>query len=96
MARHAWASGRMWEGLVAPSGVVWNAGAEVLSEAALAPADLAAALEVLAEVTEMENAVHAMGAEATGITGQRERARLYGRFLATCAACHDKTGTGDI
>ena len=24
MSRHAWASGRMWEGLIAPSGVVWH------------------------------------------------------------------------
>lgn len=96
MARHAWASGRMWEGLVAPSGVVWDAGAEVLSEAPLAPADLEVDLEVLSEVSELEGEVHTLGAEAVGLAGQKERAQVYGTFLATCAACHDKTGKGRI
>lgn len=92
MARHAWASGRMWEGLVAPSGVIWDGGAEVLSEAPLAPADLQVDLEVLADVSEMEEEVHALGAEAVGLTAQKERAQVYGKFLATCAACHQMTG----
>ena len=96
MARHAWASGRMWEGLIAPSGVVWDGGAEVLSEAPLAPAELSAELDVLAEVSEMEAAVHLMGAEAIGIATQADRARVYGEFLGTCAACHEKTGRGRI
>jgi len=96
MGRHAWASGRMWEGLVAPSGVVWDGGADVLSEAPLAPAELSADIEVLAEVSEMEGAIHAMGAEAIGLTVQEDRAGVYGDFLATCAACHDKTGRGKI
>lgn len=96
MARHAWASGRMWEGLVAPSGVVWDGGAEVLGEAPLAPAELSADLEVLAEVSEMEAAIHSMGSAAVGLTEQEDRARVYGEFLSTCAACHDKTGQGKI
>ncbi len=96
MSRHAWASGRMWEGLIAPSGVVWDGGAEVLSEAPLAPAELSADLEVLAEVSAMEAAVHVMGAEAVGIATQEDRARVYGDFLGTCAACHDRTGQGGM
>jgi hypothetical protein len=96
MGRHVWASGRMWEGLVAPSGVVWDGGAEVLSEAPLAPSELSADLEVLAEVSEMEGAIHQMGADAVGLTLQEDRARIYGNFLSTCAACHDKTGMGKI
>ena len=51
-------------------------------------------LEVLAEVSAMEAAVHVMGAEAVGIASQEDRARVYGEFLGTCAACHDRTGTG--
>jgi len=96
MARHAWASGRMWEGLIASSGIVWDGGAEVLSEAPLAPAELSAELEVLAEVSEMEAAIHSMGAEAVGVSTPRERALLYGEFLGTCAVCHEKTGRGRI
>lgn len=96
MARHAWASGRMWEGLVAPSGVVWDGGAEILSGAPLAPADLPVDLEVLSEVSRLESAVHALGADAIGLATQKERAGVYGKFLATCAACHQKTGIGKI
>ena len=96
MARHVWASGRMWEGLISSSAVVWDGGAEVLSEAPLAPAELSADLDVLAEVSEMEGSVHVMGAEAVGLTDQAERAAVYGKFLATCAGCHEKAGRGSI
>ncbi len=96
MMRHAWASGRMWEGMIVPSGVVWDGGAEVLAEAPLAPSDLSADIEVLAEVSEMEGVVHRLGAEAIGVTSQADRARLYGEFLGTCASCHRKTGRGSI
>ncbi|MGB5302388.1 MAG: hypothetical protein WBP17_04455, partial [Gemmatimonadota bacterium] len=75
---------------------VWDGGAEVLAEAPLAPAELSADLEVLAEVSEMEGAIHAMGAGAVGLTEAEDRARVYGEFLATCAACHERTGRGDI
>lgn len=96
MGRHAWASGRMWEGLIAPSGVSWDEGAEVLKEAPLAPADLPVDLDILAEVSDMEATVHTFGAEAVGLTGQASKARVYGEFLATCASCHTKTGQGGI
>jgi len=96
MGRHAWASGRLWEGLIAPSGVVWDGGAEVLAEAPLSPPDLSADIDVLAEVTRMEGEVHALGAGAVGMTLQEERARVYGELLATCATCHEKTGRGRI
>jgi len=96
MDRHAWASGRMWEGMIAPSDVLWDEGAEVLSEAPLAPAELPVDLDVLADVSEMEASIHSMGAGAVGLTGQKERAGVYGRFLGTCASCHEKTGRGKI
>ncbi len=96
MGRHAWAAGRMWEGMVVPSGVIWDGGAEALAEAPLAPAQLEADLEVLAEVSRMETDVHALGAEALGVTSQQQRAELYGRFLQTCASCHQMTGRGKI
>ena len=96
MSRHAWASGRMWEGMIMPSGVVWDGGAEVLAEAPLAPADIAADIEILAEVSALEESVHALGAEAVGVSTQTARASLYGQFLTTCASCHEKTGRGPI
>jgi len=76
--------------------VIWDEGGDVLAEAPLAPADLPVDLDVLAEVSEMEQAVHALGAESVGLTGQAARARVYGDFLAKCASCHEKTGGGKI
>lgn len=96
MKRHAWASGRLWEGMIMPSGVVWDGGAEALSEAPLAPAEISADIEVLAEVSELEQSVHALGTEAVGMSAPGDRARAYGQFLTTCADCHEKTGRGKI
>ena len=96
MLRHVWASGRMWEGMIMPSGVVWDGGAEVLSEAPLAPAQISADIEVLSEVTALEESVHALGAEAVGMSEQADRARIYGAFLTRCATCHAKTGRSKI
>lgn len=79
-----------------PSGVVWDGGAEVLAEAPLAPAEISADIEVLAEVSALEVSVHALGAEAVGLTEQAARARTFGAFLTTCATCHEKTGRGKI
>jgi mono/diheme cytochrome c family protein len=37
-----------------------------------------------------------LAASAIGLAEQEDRARAYGEFLATCAACHDKTGRGSM
>ena len=96
MLRHVWASGRMWEGMIMPSGVVWDGGAEVLSESPLAPSEISADIEVLAEVSALEESVHALGTGAVGLTEQADRANVYGQFLTSCAACHEKTGQGRL
>jgi cytochrome c553 len=96
MRRHAWAAARMWDGMIVPSGVVWDEGAEALAVAPLTPAQLEVDIEVLADVSAMEAEVHELAATATGITSQGERADLYGRFLGTCASCHQKAGRGTI
>ena len=96
MQRHAWASGRMWEGLLGPSALVWQEGARLLGEAPLAPAQLDAPIEVLSEVSELERRVHALGAQAVEADDQDNRAEIYGRLLGTCARCHRLTGVGSI
>jgi len=96
MSRHAWAAGRLWEGMIVPSGVLWDEGAAALAEAPLTPAQLDVDLEVLADVSAIEAQVHELGATAMGLTPQDERAELYGRFLSTCAACHQKVGRPKI
>ena len=96
MQRHAWASGRMWEGLHGPSVVVWQEGAKVLREEPLAPAELDAPIEVLSEVSELEKRVHDLGAQALEADTQGRRAEIYGQFLGTCVRCHRLTGSGPV
>ncbi|MEZ4421972.1 MAG: hypothetical protein R3E98_01065 [Gemmatimonadota bacterium] len=92
MFGHIWGTDRMWEGLVAPSEPSWSAGARVLALSRLDasavvtdPARQARLRDLEAEVTDV--------AEQAGRTGDGgERARLYGRLLATCAPCHQTLG----
>lgn len=85
MQRHAWATERLWEGLVVPSSEAWNAGAKALSGAPF-PA------EVL-----KQGGVHGRSAandfaklvgKAPGKKTVEERAALYAELLVTCGGCH--------
>ncbi len=89
MARHLWATDRLWEGMVGGSYKPWHDGLEVvagtplpISPATDAPA-LAAQLQALAR--------RALVLQREGAETLDERARLYGEMLVTCAACHAST-----
>jgi mono/diheme cytochrome c family protein len=96
MTRHAWAAGRMWEGLVLPSDDKWTKGAKALEEAPLAPEAVAGTssedVAIRKEVELLAKRCHAIGSKAEGVTDATERANLYGELLATCANCHKLTG----
>lgn len=89
MNRHAWASERLWEGLMAPSDQVWQAGAAALAHApvkapkigAFTPKDFAQSLARLRD----------LGLRASQATSPEERSNIYGLALATCAECHADT-----
>lgn len=87
MARHRWASDRLWEGIMGGADDPWRAGLDVLAAPALewatfAPgrADHATKLRRLA-----------ISARKTKRLGLEARAAAYGEMLATCAACHTAT-----
>jgi hypothetical protein len=90
MLRHQWAAERMWEGLIGPSEVRWSAGAAELAEAPLAPEEILADQSAASRITDLGDQVHALGEQARGIpaTAWGTRSAMYGRFLSTCAACH--------
>jgi len=90
MQRHQWAAERMWEGLIGPSEARWNAGVAELAEAPLASDEILAHESAGPRITELAAQVHALGEQARGIpaTAWDTRSALYGRFLSTCAACH--------
>jgi cytochrome c556 len=93
MQRHVWASGRLWEGLVVPSGEVWQSGATALDEVPLVPEEVTAESQIFAQVKATANHVHELGAAARQAGDGDMRAAVYGEFLATCASCHQATAT---
>lgn len=83
MARHRWATSRMWEGLVGGEADAWREGLDVLAVTPLpaaqaARADLARRLQQLAGDARQRSRTDTLA----------ERARAYGELLATCAGCH--------
>jgi cytochrome c553 len=85
MARHVWASDRLWEGMVGNSDEQWRAGLDVLAAApfpwSAAEGDRVALAKRLQQL--------ATDAKQTQSGDQlRDRARAYGEILTTCAACH--------
>ena len=85
MQRHAWATERLWEGLVVPSSEAWNAGANALSASPFP------------EQIVKQGGVHGRSAasefaklvvKAPTKKKLEERAALYAELLVTCGACH--------
>lgn len=83
MARHLWATDRIWEGLVGDADDSWRAGLDVLAATPLPwktldkdRVPLGKQLQRLAD--DARKASH------------DERARAYGEILVTCAACHSR------
>ncbi|HSD88196.1 MAG TPA: hypothetical protein VLB44_11800 [Kofleriaceae bacterium] len=85
MARHLWATDRLWEAIVGGASEPWQQGLDVL---AAAPLDsplitgdrmtIAKRLQQLAETARMRR----------GNDTAADRVRVYGEMLSTCAACH--------
>lgn len=83
MARHRWATGRMWEGLVGGEVDAWREGLDVLAVTPLPAAqaargDLARRLQQLAGDARQRARTDTLA----------DRARAYGEMLVTCAGCH--------
>lgn len=90
MLRHSWAADRMWEGLIGPSDLAWDAGIAALQEAPLHPDMLADNHSPPQAVVELAAAIHTLGQRGKTTSEPAARARLYGEYLATCAGCHSQ------
>ncbi len=89
MQRHRWAEERMWAGLITSSEEAYEAGAGVLREAALHEGELPGHdTQPDGRLEPITGLVHQLGADAQAAEDWDERANIYGRLLATCAACH--------
>ncbi|CAN5923047.1 hypothetical protein BH11MYX4_BH11MYX4_46500 [soil metagenome] len=89
MARHHWAAARLWDGLMAPSQEAWTKGAEVFTDAPLAP-EAIAAQSVPPEVNELAKRAHAYGQQAHAAKDATARAKAVAEVYATCVGCHTK------
>jgi cytochrome c553 len=88
MARHLWATDRLWEGVVGDSDQSWRAGLDVL--AATPPPWTKADHDREAFARQLQRlATQARRTQATGHLG--DKSRDYGDILATCAGCHALT-----
>lgn len=88
MRRHNWAMNRLWDGLVSNSEVPWHAGADALSDPALAAQDLVPPKRSTPEVQQLAGSMIALGRRAAAASDTGVRAEIYGELLATCADCH--------
>ncbi|MGE3888978.1 MAG: hypothetical protein AB7H81_21315 [Vicinamibacterales bacterium] len=90
MRQHQWAAERMWEGLIGPSESRWNAGTAELARAPLTSKEVLSEPSAVKQVDDLTARVRALAAEARDIpaTAWDTRSAIYGRFLSTCAACH--------
>lgn len=85
MARHRWATDRLWEGVVGNSDEAWRAGLDVLAQPPLPAAELGKERTAIARQLQ-HLADTARRQPATDLP--RDRAQEYGEILVTCAACH--------
>jgi len=88
MARHIWASERMWEGLVGPGDNAWRSGAEAIRGGWLDPQEVVSNPEDKPRIRELVRQVYDLGSQAHSTTDSEARAELYGAFLNTCNECH--------
>jgi cytochrome c553 len=89
MNRHAWASDRLWEGLIGPSEGSWIVGAAVLTGPAL---DFGPPGSASQQVLDLQAKVTQLATSARETRGLQDRATIYGQLLSTCAECHDILG----
>jgi len=85
MARHVWATDRMWEGVVGASDESWRAGLAVLAEAPLAGTKTTPERITHARTLQRLAAGALSDQLATSVAG---RTRVYGELLTSCASCH--------
>ena len=91
MQRHRWAAERMWEGLIGPSQVAWDAGVAALVDAPLHP-EAMGEKALPEEVQALAKQAHEAAKQGQTAQGLEAQATQYAEFLSTCAGCHSALG----
>ena len=77
MARHAWASDRLWEGVIGNDVDRWRSGLAILANSPVPG-------------TALQTMARDQLTVATGPPNSDARAIAYGKILIVCAGCHAK------
>lgn len=85
MARHLWATDRLWEGLVGGADDSWRDGLDVLAATPLREPDVSKDQAAIGRKLQML-ADQARARRRTETA--QDRTRSYGEILVTCAGCH--------
>lgn len=91
MLEHRWATERLWEGVTGPWDSAWERGSAALAETSVF-ADLESGAMPDESLLRREAELRSLGEEAKGTKAHADRAKLYGRVLATCGGCHQAMG----
>ncbi|CAN5360234.1 hypothetical protein BH11MYX1_BH11MYX1_09820 [soil metagenome] len=86
MARHQWATDRLWSGLVGGSEASWRAGLEVL---ATTPPPFAIVDADKVSLGRQLQAYATAALRSQPNDSLEQRAHAYGEMLVICAACHE-------
>lgn len=89
MARHRWAVGAMWAGLVSTSPDLWRLGAEALGDAPL-PKGAFDVPGVPKESWEAAEEAHGVAKAAIGLTDPDQQAEAFAKVVSACARCHSE------
>jgi hypothetical protein len=91
MARHVWASDRMWEGLIGPDPERWRVGTAALATEAGDSAALFSGIDLAtaSQASKLHSRLHEL-ADAGDRAGLEpsDQVELYAAFVGACADCH--------
>jgi len=91
MARLAWVSRLLWDGLIGPSDRTWATGAEALATAESFPGPVTQYVPQ-AETEGAAGRLRELGEQAAVTDNSGERAVLLARIWGVCADCHTQAG----
>jgi cytochrome c553 len=88
MARHLWATGRLWEGIVGGAEDSWRDGLDVLAATPLPAVQAGAQAGARADLARRLQQLAAGARQRWRTDTPADRAAAYGEMLVTCAGCH--------
>ncbi len=91
MARHEWAAGAVWLGLVGPSRDLWRDGMAVMAAPPLLPEAFTDDRARHRRVDALSRRMASLAARARLLDDEQAQAAAFARLIDVCAACHRLT-----